>query len=199
MFRIGRTAVLALTLLLSLAAGFASAKDFSTKTIEITAIVGEKAELACQRYSAALPRFVGNDFEQRSLILGGAIRCQATHNRPVRLTAEFAPLTHVEAATPIGTAIKVNAPGYVEVGPGYELRGDSEGSIQLITGPWDTKYGSGPSGESYDKWEFADSGYLDLAGPTSRPIRIEVWGKLQRVFQQAAGDYETEIILTISD
>lgn len=180
------TVAMVLTLVMMLGGAAAAQLGGTTdQTVEVTANVGPYAELRCD-VSLALPDFTGFAYEQQQE--NGS--CTMASNTAVNLGLEFAPLTHGSPAnaTEIGTAVMLD---------GGLPTGDP---LRLIAGPWSKDSGDAPTGHSdYSDWKFVNEASwknIQFRGVTD--YSLQVWGKLGEIQDQAAGQYKTEIVLTVS-
>lgn len=191
------TLAMGLALVMMVAGASAALQGELEQDVHVNAIVGKYAELTCGAGgNIDLGTFVGRAYEQRTATGG----CSMKANTKVNMAMEFDPLTHTNGRDEIGTAVLIGRP---------DLAGGFLGDIleyvfavRRINGPWARGSGTGgpPSGYfTYLLWRTGGSASRNnVQGQEEAHYSIQVWGKLQDIHEQPAGEYSTTITLTVS-
>lgn len=187
------TLAMVLTLVMMVVGASAALQGDLKQDVHVNAVVGPYAELACDNID--LGKFTGTAYEQRSA-RGG---CSMKANTKVNMAMEFDPLSHTDGSE-IGTAVLIGRP---------DLAGGVVGDIleyvfavRRIDGPWARGSGTNGPPRGYLTYLFWGNGGSasrnNVQGQEEAQYSIQVWGKLQDIHQQPAGEYNTVITLTVS-
>lgn len=187
MLRTALTTVMVAALIVSVGIGVVAAADSRVETIDVFAKVNAYAELTCLSNTLKLPDFTGQAYEQSM----GSVMCALRQNSAVNLGLAFSPLTHQDGETIIGTALNVEreVPGTI----GKPLIQH----VSLLADPWDEAKGV-PVNSGSGPWTRGTSDVMRTLGHIKSDLLVRVWGQLGEIEDQPAGDYSTQIVLTVS-